>query len=666
MVGSERFDYLVLCNTALEDVDFWNSSLSYDNLEQCAGACSLADSDFDYPVCKGVTFTGANNGTADNCYLKQSADRSFHAPGIDSALLQRILLGVTNDTDPGTSTESAPFSDQTQTQDSSAISASMSSLLSDSSFSMPIITPAPTVHPSGMMVQAPYTAYSTDVSAGSTYSSGTGYTFSTMYANGSWVAGYYTSYTEVWSSATTVYGVSATGVSVVNSTNSNTEQQSSGDGGYETITTTFTNTTGNGWNNATEVQDYNFYNSSGSLTSSSATTYYYSEQTGAVANGGAAGGASGGVTSGGPNVTSTAYSTQTVISNSGAAAGAGSGVASGSPPTTSTSQTVVVNSYGTAYSSGYITSGNAGATGGGSGNITSGGPTGTVISVVTVISGSPMGTGYAASGIMSGGPGGTGGASSGIISGGPTNASLIGAVGGTATGTGYATSGISSGAPTNTTEMPGFSNTDLPRNGQYSTSPPIYNHTGGYYTGGIPPTSPISSGIGPLPTYNSSSGGYVAPTSPASSGTLPTPANSTGPLPTGPSPYPSYSYPVSPVGGSISSSPTGNTTTPKPTGTSPSYSYPVSPIGGTISPSPSGNITTPVPTGTAPVSAIPSMTSNCWNGTMGTTTVFSTVTVLGCASTCWPQPAGGYGPYEPYGGPQSFGPPVVATSTSTT
>lgn len=71
LVGSVRFDGLVVCDAAIqEEGDLFR--LPYDDVTQCAAACARVNEGFGDTVCRGITFdTSADD--ANPCILKQSA-----------------------------------------------------------------------------------------------------------------------------------------------------------------------------------------------------------------------------------------------------------------------------------------------------------------------------------------------------------------------------------------------------------------------------------------------------------------------------------------------------------------------------------------------------------------------------------------------------------------
>ncbi|OQO11198.1 hypothetical protein B0A48_05454 [Cryoendolithus antarcticus] len=764
MVDNERFDYDIYCNADLPNSPDLFSNLSYDSFSQCVAACSLADAQFDQPVCQGVVYYEVPTEKGANCFLKAeaAANETVLALGMDVAILRRIAVGVTPDDPSGTSTESAPFNGETSTVAFSDMSSSMSSMFGNSTTSVPIITPGPPVA-SGRMPA--YTSYSTYVQDGSTYS--TGSVYSTYYsANGSWYYSYYTTWSVAWSSATTVYESGATGGAVANSSNTGNSQYGNGDGGSTTISDQNVTTVTYGSNetvyNTTETIITTDYSANGTQLNASTTTLYYSETSYAAnsnsggngsesgGNGGASSGVitstgvastqtviyNSGATSGGsgyatsgaiqtppPVITSTSmYSTQYVVTNSGGTAGSSGYGASGYEYSTQSNQVgsvVIINSYGTAYSSGYATSGanSANGTGGGyggelstaaSGAITSTGPVNTA---TFTNSGAPR-SGTESSDIVSTAVSyytigssviinsyGTAYGSGYVVSGAVTSSATLN---GTSGGYGTAASGVIS------TAKGSFTNSPAPRSGTESSD--IVTKTG---PAPYPPYTIVTSSEASGAASSSANGSFPSTTStPAPYISNPVTPPSYIPSGTGPVPYPPYNYTVPPplsatpssaVLTSIASTGFSNSGQPRsgtdssstPSATPPiayppfSYSPPLStaPVttytaSGSILPSVSNStvsillstgpssslsssqalrtgtdstdVTTSMmlSTGTSPPQTlITPISSSCMWGNSSYITVTTTETIFGCYSTCLPQ--NGYG-----GGPQSFGPPA--------
>ncbi|CZT22820.1 uncharacterized protein RCC_08526 [Ramularia collo-cygni] len=568
LIGNERFDYLVLCDTDLGDLDFYGV-LSYNSFSECAAACSVADARFDSPVCQGFSYYSTN--AAYNCFLKGTANQTVPAPGVDSAILQRIAVGLTEDVPAGTNTESAPFMGETQTLDPSQLSSSMSVIIANSSTSIPVITPGPApIMVSGRPVNPGETVYSTTIIDGSTYSSGT--VFSTYYsANGSWYYTYYTAFTQAWASETTVYASTETGTSISNTTDTETTTQAGNNGEYYTITVTNTTSYFPGGYNVTEVTANVTSASNGTQIASSAVTSYYSVATsnsGGGSGGGGGGGAGGIASSGAGNITATSVvSTFTVFSNGGQAGGGNGGGGSGVVQTPAPS--VFVTSGGTAFSSGFAASG----------IITEGSGTPlSVLSTIVTIGGTAFSSGFAASG----GGGGAGSASSTVASGATTSPNPLTAisstivVGGTAFSSGFAASGVVSDADSASSTTPStgvvtppgtlpvpisstrnstgtsgasstaasgsipFTNSNGIRSGTLSTSSPTSSPSASP-SSGSPAVSSSSSSLSSSSRSGSSSvprsSVPLSTTRSASTSLAGTPSTQSAPRPTGPVPY---------------------------------------------------------------------------------------------------------------------------------
>ncbi|KAI7020072.1 hypothetical protein KC355_g2867 [Hortaea werneckii] len=676
LVGAERFDYLILCDTDIDEDTFYGS-LYYSSFAQCIGACSTTDNNFNAPVCQGVSYFNAPNENGYNCFMKVAGNETVPSVGTDSAILQRIVIGVSEDNEAGTTTEAGPFATETPESSPEEMSSMVSSIMGNSTSSMPMITPGPNMQPSGHLVNVgPYTSYSTYVSNGSTYSSGTA--FSTRYtSNGVWYESYYTTYTLAWASATTEYAYGAQGTAV-SSVNQTTSEVSTGDDGGWTIVTTQTSTTNTetGVEGQTVIETIG-YAPNGTQTSSSATTSYFSYETAGGNAGGASGDASGGasgILSVPANASATAtptgsyFSTQTIIYGSGGSAGGSgylaSGYVSGTGGSPYTSATTIVNTYGTAFGSGYVASGQVGGSAVSSGYVASGSAPTPVVSSTVIVStyGTAGGSGYVASGsaptpivsstvivntygtaassgyLASGSIGGTAGESSTILSGsaptGPSygfsaptaprgSGSSSTIVGTTPLGTGpasYGTSGesstiLSGSAPTGPSY--GFSAPTAPRGSGYSST--------------IPGTAPLGTaplGTGPA-SYGTSGESSTIFSGPVPSGYLPSSGSPPASVPT----FNSESGGYVPPTGSVTPVPSVNTT---------SYAFsapsgprsPASESTPSMTPVLSTNETVPIPTGTAPPSygfsapsgprsSFPATSSN---GTVLTPTAYMTYT----------------------------------------
>ncbi|KAK4951348.1 hypothetical protein LTR10_010321 [Elasticomyces elasticus] len=533
MVAAERFDYIVNCSTDLTSSNFYGA-LYYPTFGQCISACSIADANFSSPVCQGVSYYNSPNIDGYNCFLKTSGNGSVPMPGVDSAILLRIVMGVDAQDPDGTTTEAVPFGGMTATLNPGQMSSSMSEMMGNSTSSMPMITPGPPMPQSGLLVNAGgYTSFSTYVSAGTTYSTGT--VFSTYHSeSGSWYESYYTSYSLQWASATTEYAIGAQETQIAGTNTTTTSQSNGADGGYSIISDRNSTTYYPGGYNVTEVISNQTYASNGTELSSTAVTSFYSYQTGggsSGSNGGSSGGNSNGsIITNEAGVTSTSfYSTQTVIINSGATGGASGYAASG---VNGASATTIYASGGTAYSSGYVISGGFGGTGGASGYANSGAitsvPASPSATVITNVNGTAYSSGFAASGVIGGTGGASGNAGSGAIETLPasTSATVILSTGGTAFSSGFAASGSVGGtggssgtAASGSIPSSPVSTSNLPRTGEYSTTTPLGTAplntapSAGFPSGYTPVLPPLSTGTSPLTDTGNRTGSQSPPLS---------------------------------------------------------------------------------------------------------------------------------------------------------
>lgn len=439
MVGNQRYDYLVLCDTDLTDLDFYTTMAS--SFASCVAVCSVADNGFNDPVCEGVAYYGSDSVDGDNCFLKTSANSTVSVVGIYVAILQRIAVGISNTTASGTSTESAPFGSPTATMSIDTSSVMNSMFPPNATMPMSMVTSAPVM--SGRFV-AGQPMYSTTVAGGSTmvYSSA----YSTSYnISGTWYYSYYTTFSDAWASTTTVYEAQSTGYAVSNSSTNSYSETSGDNGDYNEIDTQNSTSYGGGYVNATEVITNTTYAANGTELGASTTTLYYSQATGSAGSGSGSGNVDtyeiqtsnttyegGGFinttevitnttfASNGSEVsasTTTLYYTQatgtsgsgnssssnitvittnsTVIQSQGSNSGSGGG--SSSPGFTSISvystETVIVNSGGTMFGSGTIISGTIPTS-------TSPANTSAIATVVVNTFGSAFGTSFVLSGFM--------------------------------------------------------------------------------------------------------------------------------------------------------------------------------------------------------------------------------------------------------------------------
>lgn len=631
MLGSERFDYDVFCDTTIgtESIPI---DLSYDAFSECVAACSLANAQFAQPVCQGAAFLET---TGINCFLKSAANASdtVAAIGVDLAILKRVAVGVTADNNAGTSTEPIVFSGETPTLGSSEIGSMIGGMLGSSTSSVPIVVPDVTPPPSPIMGGRPamdgITAYSTFVSNGETVSTGTG--FSSYFSNssdGSWFYTYYSEWSLAWTDVQTIYGSgeSATAVPVAANDEGTVVEFTGSDGGHTEIhnssTTTWTTKGNQTVATTTELIGTNEYDANGTLTYATTVTNYYTSTS--AAESGSGGGYGGGIGGSGAGVvTSTgvsSFSTQTVIYSSGGTGGSFGGQGSGGQVIQTTAPVIPSGSVSSTQSVNTIPGGAAGSQGGqgggGAGNITViGGVTSTFTSAfstqtVIVSSGNAAGGGGGEGG---GGLGSTvpvaGGSSVIFISGG-TAFSTGGVVSGVVSinGTSGATSAAGSGAVVNNTP----STSTL-------TEISVILITGG--TGGVFSTGDQGQGVGTgspsvITSIGSSRGGFSF----SNTGALRTPKPGDSDYitptesPTGPALYPPASATPS---GSI---PSLNESIPVPTGasftnsqtlrtggfsTSSGPALPSSPSGSIV---PTVNASLPIPTGTSPGSFTNSQT----------------------------------------------------------
>jgi len=646
MLGTERFDYDVYC-----DKDLPSSSetdipleLSYDSFAQCVAACSLSNAQFPGgpPVCQGVAYFEASGS---NCILKSAANAtdSIAAPGVDIAILKRIAIGVDDENTDGTSTETVTPDEPVPTYNAADLGSMLSTIMGPSTTSVPIYPPAIVT---GRPALDGVTAYSTYVSDGQTYS--TGSAFSTyVSANGSWYSAYYYTWSLAWTNAQTIYAAGETAIPIAYNNTGVTEDHNGSNGEYSVITTSnttkITYQTNQTIYDTTELIGNNTYDANGTQIFETTTTSFYTYTLAAEnANGGIGGGDAGvvtsttvsqfstqsviyssGVTGGsfgvqasggqfggqasgnqvvqtpGPALTSTsAFSTQTVILSSAGLAGAGGGQGSGAAGSTAP-ENGVTSTLTSAFSTQIVVSspGNtAGAEGGeGSGGQGSVVPVTIGSSVILVTGGTAYSTGYVISGGSQGN--GTSGATGAVGSGAVetnvpitstfTDATVILSTGGTvgffSTGAqGSGAGGQTSGATS--TSGAGFTNRSGLRSGTDSDST------------SFPTTEALPSVTGPAP---------YPPESSVSSGII-TSLNASLPVPTGTTP------------GSLSISGTGGFTSGFGTGVVPSPPLSTGPSSGVLPPS---NSSLPVSTGTSPVSFSLSIPQQPRSGTTSITPV---------------------------------------------
>ena len=620
MLGTERFDYDVYCDRDLPssvetDIPL---ELSYDSFAQCVAACSLSNAQFPGgpPVCQGVAYFDASGN---NCILKSAANAtdSIAAPGVDIAILKRIAIGVDEENTEGTSTETVTPDELIPTYNAADLGSMLSTIMGESTTSVPIYPPAIVT---GRPAMDGVTAYSTYISNGQTYS--TGSEFSTYFSgNGSWYFSYFSAWSLAWTDAQTVYAAGETAVPVVVNNTGVTEDHNGSNGEYSKITTynttTITYQTDQTIFDTTQLIVNNTYDANGTQIFATTTTAFY---TYTLAAEGANGGGDAGV------ITSTAvsqFSTQSVIYSSGATGGSGGGQGSGNvvvqtpgPTLVSTAafstQTVVLSSGGLAGGEGSQGGGAAGST------VPEVGVTSTITSAFStqiVVS---------SSGNTAGGEGGEGSGGQGSVVPVTIGSSVILVTGGTTYSTGYV---ISGGSQVNGTSGAtgavgsGAVETNVPITSTFTDATVILS-TGG--TGGFFSTGGQGSGAGGGTSgVTSTAGAGFSNTRDLRSGTesesTSFPATETLPSITGPAPYPpestvssgiitslnvSLPIPTGTASGSFSNtgvlrSGTESLTSSFGTGLVPYPPLSTGPSSGVLPPS---NSSLPVPTGTSPVS----------------------------------------------------------------
>ena len=442
MLGSERFDYDVYCDTTIgtESIPI---DLSYDTFSECVAACSLANMQFAQPVCQGAAYFET---TGTNCFLKSAANASDATAqlGVDLAILKRVAVGVSAENNDGTSTEPVVFGGETPTLDPSEVGSSIGGMLGDGTSSVAIITPPPGPIISGRPALDGITAYSTYVSNGETFS--TGSLFSTYYTfpNGSWYYTYYSEWSLAWTDVQTVYGAGETAIPIAAVDNGTTIEYTEG-GGYTEITNKTTVTITYEENktiyDTVELVGNNTYDANGTQIFATTTTNFYTfTQTAEGGSGGGIGGSGAGV------VTSTgvsSFSTQTVIYSSGGTGGSLGGQGSGGQVIQTPGPALPSASAFSTQSVKTIPGGAAGSQGGqGGGGAGETAPSGGVTSTITSAFGTE--TVIVSSGGTAGGAGGEGGGAGGLGSTVPIagGSSVIFVSGGTAFSTGGGGSGV--------------------------------------------------------------------------------------------------------------------------------------------------------------------------------------------------------------------------------
>ncbi|GAB7363380.1 hypothetical protein MBLNU230_g3658t1 [Neophaeotheca triangularis] len=644
LIGNERFDYKIFCDTDILDANSY-TGLSYDTFSECVAACSLANGEFNQVVCAGIAYYEQ----AGSCFLKSSANNTVSAPGVNAALLARIAVGISDGEPLGTTTSSA-FGDITVTMDLPEQSSSMSSILENSTTTIPIITPGPQI-PTGGLIVDPATSWDwvTFVSEGQTVTSWTSWaTYWTE--SGMWYTSFWSSYELVWSSATTVIGEGGGAIA--------TGGVGGGAGGgsswnrTETIVSESTNWYSNGSSTTIQIITENTYNSGNTLIGSTATTVTYY----AGATGGAGGGSGGGAIGGDGGI----------ITGTG-----GTPIATFVPSSTQFVTTISGNSTG----------GGAGGEGGGAGSGVIPTPTGPIFVTTEINTFTSIG--------------GSGGIISGIITPSASNATLPLPTETDETVPPFTnTEGPRTGTEddetmTMTESVPIFTNTEGPRTGTedeetmtMTISPPsnttLVIPTGTGVTSGnttiivptgtgvIPPsnttiTVPIGTGVTTDPPFTNTEGPRTGTEDDETmTMTMSIPINTTIVFPTGTGVIPPSNTTITPP---------SNITTVFPTGTGVTIDPPFTNTEGprtgtedeetmTMTISPPSNTTTIFPT-QPPLVTGP---TTCPNATtvLVTTTIFATMSPEGCPETCIPRPSygGGHGPGYGYGpGGPHWGPP---------
>ncbi|KAK4999314.1 hypothetical protein LTR66_001638 [Elasticomyces elasticus] len=632
LVGTELYDYLVLCGSDISDPSFL--AVSYRTFAECVGACSKIDDQFMDVVCAGVAYYPTSSAAGqDNCFLKGSANTTIRSPGINAAILKRVAMAVTN-----TSSPSGGF-DATSTVQASPINTAsvVSSMMSNSTSSMPLITPGPV-----LTAARPGVGFTTYTVNGTTYSSAT--VWSTYYtSNGSWYSSYYTSWVDAWTSTTYAASQESGAASAGSGSGSVSGSGSGGAGGgidhISETNITYVTDEGNGITNITEVLANTTYYINGS-TAAATTTITFMETGGSSSGGG--NGSNGGSGSGGVTV----FNSGTAVSTSRASSTAMSG-----GQTIYNSTTIINGTTGTVTNS--SSSSSSGGGGGGSGG---GGAFGAVASGYTTVS--TMIYTFAIAGS-------TGYSTSYVVSGlAPTpsiNATAIVHSGGSAFGTGFVLSGAIPTSSGNTTASIVAAITSFETAAASTTFP-----LNGAPRAGTASTTTATTLV------SVSSGGSGGASGTAASGPIIPSSNMTLPAPTSPE-----SSTAAPRVGSettsstVSGSPSGR---PTPLFNSSSglytFSTPASIPSGTGFPTISSNMSTLQGPVTAPTST-PSSSAAPRSGTATTDSLIPSVSLAGTASGGLPVPSSNgsmpAGPTGPTSTPSSSGgnrSGVYSTTTS--
>jgi hypothetical protein len=209
--------------------------------------------------------------------LKSSANATdaVAAPGVDIAILKRIAVGIDEENPEGTSTDTVTPDEPIPTYSPSELGSMLGAAMGSSTTTVPIYPPAIVT---GRPAMDGVTAYSTYVSDGQTYS--TGSLFSTYFSgNGSWYYSYFSTWSLAWTNAQTIYAAGQTSVPVVYNNTGVSEDHSGSNGEYSVITTSNTTTISYQANqtvyDTTELIGNNTYDANGTQIFSTTTTTFY-------------------------------------------------------------------------------------------------------------------------------------------------------------------------------------------------------------------------------------------------------------------------------------------------------------------------------------------------------------------------------------------------------
>jgi hypothetical protein len=191
---------------------------------------------FAQPVCQGAVFFET---TGTNCFFKSAANGpdAVAATGVDLAILRRVAVGVSAENNDGTSTVPIVFSGESPTQGSSEVGSMIGGMLGNGTSTIAIIvpdvTPPPAMLISGRPAADGVTAFSTFVSNGVTFSTGTGYTsYTSDPVDGSWFSTFYSEWSVAWTDVQTIYAAGETVVPIASNNTGTSVEQVNGDGGY--------------------------------------------------------------------------------------------------------------------------------------------------------------------------------------------------------------------------------------------------------------------------------------------------------------------------------------------------------------------------------------------------------------------------------------------------